>query len=214
MAVVPKFCPIERLYWSCLGLLWVGSGPERQRLTALPTSCSFCQGNSMLWFIFLCLYVVTWVINACKNLLLKAISKIVNWWIKSMEVTLLCYALGLCNIVSSTLNQSINLPCFNKPHNDSSITVLLSLSITLSTFLHLATDILLLKNNGTFVSCQNPTWKIWQVSRLAYLSCVWVRAWWYISLIISACRRHKCAYFYEFWIRLIYTRIPRQAKAI
>lgn len=156
MAVVPNLCPIDRLDWSCLGLLWVGSGPERQRLTALPISCFFCLGNFMLWFIFLCLYVVICVINTCKNLLLKAISKIVNWWIKSLELTLLCFALGLCNIVSSTLNQSINLTCFNRPHNENSITVLSSLSVTLSTFLHLVTDILLLKNNGTFISCQNP----------------------------------------------------------
>lgn len=157
MAVVPNLCSIARLDWSCLGLLWVGSEPERQRLTAIPISCFFCQGNSMLWFIFLCLYVVICVINTCKNLLLKAISKIVNWWIKSLELTLLRFALGLCNIVSRTLNQSINLTCFNKPHNECSITVLLSLSVTLSTFLHLITDILLLTNNGTFISCQNPT---------------------------------------------------------
>lgn len=148
----------HRQAWLILsGFLWVGSGPERQRLTALPISCFFCQGNFMLWFIFLCLYVVICVINTCKNLLLKAISKIVNWWIKSLELTLLCFALGLCNIVSSTLNQSINLTCFNRPHNENSRTVLSSLSVTLSTFLHLVTDILLLKNNGTFVSCQNPT---------------------------------------------------------
>jgi hypothetical protein len=114
VAVALTVCFTEKQSWS-----YVGSGPEWPG-HCISISWFFSQGNSTEWFISLCLYVVICVVNACKNFLLKTIS-IVDLWITSMVITLLCCALSLYNIVLSALNQSNSLTCFNKTQKDSCI---------------------------------------------------------------------------------------------